>query len=214
MWYVAVVDGLDPDGMRELVGRAKKQLRRKMRALRGALPLAAVATRSARIVDRLSDLAVLRSAESVALFAPMAAKREVDLTELDRQLRSEGKRLFYPFMEPTADGYRTGFRRVDALDSLVDRGRGFAEPAADAPEAAAGDVDVVVVPALALAESGHRLGYGIGFYDATLPDLCPPATTVAVGFAFQLIVEVPTEPHDFRCDWVVTDERVIEVTSS
>jgi 5-formyltetrahydrofolate cyclo-ligase len=212
VWYVAVVDGLDPDEMRALVGGAKKQLRRKMRALRGALPQAAVDARSARIVQHLLELVPIREAAGVALFAPMTARREVDLGQLDRTLRDAGKRLFYPFMDPTGDGYRTGFRRVDRIEGLADRGRGFPEPPADAPDARAGDVDVLVVPALALSENGHRLGYGIGFHDATLPDLCPPAVAVAVGFGFQLIVEVPLEPHDFRCDWVVTDERVIEVS--
>ena len=52
--------------------------------------------------------------------------------------------------------------------------------------------DVVVVPALAVAADGHRVGYGIGFYDATLPDVCPPAAAVMVAFGFQLLAEVPS----------------------
>ena len=90
------------------------------------------------------------------------------------------------------------------------RGQKFAEPPRDAKVASRGDVDVVLVPALAVSPEGHRLGQGVGFYDATLPDLAPPALTIIVGFSFQLLAELPLEPHDFECDAVVTDREIID----
>jgi 5-formyltetrahydrofolate cyclo-ligase len=72
-------------------------------------------------------------------------------------------------------------------------------------------VDLVLVPALAVAPSGHRLGYGAGFYDSLLPDVCPPAKALAVAYDFQLLVEVPTLPHDVPCDFIVTDAREIAI---
>jgi 5-formyltetrahydrofolate cyclo-ligase len=68
-----------------------------------------------------------------------------------------------------------------------------------------GEVQVVVVPALAVASDGHRLGYGAGYYDATLPDLCPPARSIVVAFDFQRMMELPITPNDLRCDDIVTD---------
>jgi len=203
---------LDADAMRALIGQAKKQIRGRMRAVRSALPRSAVAARSARIVENLKGLAAIREARTLASFWPMASKNEVDLCELDAWARAEGKRLYYPFMDPSADGYQTGFRALDEPKSLSDRGRGFSEPPPDAPQAGPGDIDVVIVPALAVSEDGYRIGYGIGFYDATLPDVRPPARTVCVAFSFQLVVEVPHEAHDIACDWLVTDERVAQST--
>ncbi|MGC4070760.1 MAG: 5-formyltetrahydrofolate cyclo-ligase [Polyangiaceae bacterium] len=84
-------------------------------------------------------------------------------------------------------------------------GRSFAEPAPTAPRVDRGEVDVVIVPALAVTLDGLRLGYGSGFYDVTLPDVCPPARSIVVAYDFQRLVEIPTEPHDRRCDFVVTD---------
>jgi 5-formyltetrahydrofolate cyclo-ligase len=138
----------------------------------------------------------------------MKHKNEVDLSGLDTELRARGTRLYYPFMAPTEAGYHTGFRLVSDVAVLGQRGRGFAEPPPDAPEAARGDVDVVVVPALAVSSDGYRIGYGIGFYDVTLPDVCPPATSIVVAFSFQLLVEAPHDDGDFACKWVVTDEGV------
>ncbi|MBX3128308.1 MAG: 5-formyltetrahydrofolate cyclo-ligase [Polyangiaceae bacterium] len=198
------------DDKRQLAVRVKRQLRLRMRQLRMALPAARLAERSARIVQALAALGEFDGARSIALFYPMSERHEVDLRELDARARAAGKRVFYPFMDPTEGGFRTGFRRVTSLESLVDRGRGFREPS-DGDVAEAGDVDLVVVPALAATEQGDRLGYGLGFYDSTLSDVRPPATAVVVVFDFQLVVELPREPRDVRCDLVVSDERVLRV---
>jgi 5-formyltetrahydrofolate cyclo-ligase len=202
---------LNPDkaALDSLATQAKRELRRKLRALRSALPASAVMTRSGRIAERLLALEPFRQARSVALFWPIRERNEVDLGGVDAAARASRKLVFYPFMDATSDGYRTGFRRVDELRLLAERGRGFAEPPPDAPEAARGDLDLVIVPALAVAENGHRLGYGAGFYDVTLPDVCPPACSVAVAFSFQLLAELPPGEHDVACDWVITDERTI-----
>jgi 5-formyltetrahydrofolate cyclo-ligase len=106
---------------------------------------------------------------------------------------------------------RTALRVTRSSADLAVRGGRFAEPPADAPEAARGDVELLVVPALAVAENGHRLGYGAGFYDAALPDFRPPALAVVVAYDFQLLAEVPTLAHDVPCDIVVTDARTLVV---
>jgi 5-formyltetrahydrofolate cyclo-ligase len=130
---------------------------------------------------------------------------------LDGAARARGKKLYYPFLSAAGPTVRTGFRRVDQLTDLALGGSGFVEPHEGAPEARRGDIDLMVVPALAVDALGYRLGYGKGFYDATLPDFRPPARAVAVAFAFQLLSEIPREPHDVRCDTIVTDERVMDV---
>jgi 5-formyltetrahydrofolate cyclo-ligase len=207
--YGCAVPELDPEMVRELAKHAKRELRKRMRALRGALPPSAIAERSRRVAERLIAMPAFESARSIALFWPMDSKHEIDLRAVDQRSRELEKTLFYPFMDPTDDGFRTGFRRVDAASKLADRGRGFLEPPNDAPIASRGDIDLVVVPALAAGSDGHRLGYGVGFYDVTLPDVCPPAKSVTVAFSFQLLAEVPFENWDVACDYVVTDDRII-----
>ncbi|HEU5073745.1 MAG TPA: 5-formyltetrahydrofolate cyclo-ligase, partial [Polyangiaceae bacterium] len=178
-----------------------------MRALRQALPPAAHSARSERICEHVLALPEYASARSVALFAPQAL--EVDVARLDAAARAASKIVYYPFMDPTESGFSTGFRRVDTPAELVDRGRKFLEPPPGQPQAARGDIDLVIVPALAVAASGHRIGYGLGYYDATLPDVCPPAVAVAVAFEFQLVAELPVEGNDVAVQIIVTDQRVL-----
>jgi len=66
-------------------------------------------------------------------------------------------------------------------------------------------IDVAVVPGLAFAADGRRLGQGGGWYDRVLSQLRTDAVTVGVCFEPQLVDDLPTEPHDIVLDVVVTD---------
>jgi 5-formyltetrahydrofolate cyclo-ligase len=196
------------DQLSEWSKSAKRVLRQKLGALRQALPEKASAARSARIVERLMAQPRVSAAKAVALFWPMIERREIDLRPLDLMLRARGVDIYYPFMTRTDPGeITTGFRLVADLAELTLRGQRFVEPSPAARRAECGDLDVVVVPALAATKLGHRLGYGRGFYDATLPEFCPPAYSIVVVHDFQLMLELPCESHDRACDDVVTDRR-------
>ncbi len=91
-------------------------------------------------------------------------------------------------------------------DGRLSAGRfGLAEPPGPRlPADAVGTADVVVVPALAVARDGTRLGRGGGFYDRALPLARPDAVLVAVVFDEELVDELPAGEHDVRVHAVVT----------
>src|SRR5690606_29143601 len=138
---------------------------------------------------------------------PLAS--EVAILPIDAAARAQGRRVYYPFMDPKPGGYTTGFRRVDDFAGLVDRGRGFLEPPKELPVALRGDFELVVVQVLAVSASAQHLANGSAFSDAPLPDVCPPAQALAVASAFQLIGEQPIEEHDVAVQVIVTDQRVL-----
>jgi 5-formyltetrahydrofolate cyclo-ligase len=189
----------------QLRRRVKVELRKRMRGLRATLPDTACAARSARIVARLLELAPVAEARTIALFWPIEGRREVDLRALDDGLRQRGARIAYPRLDP--DGGIMTFRWVTDLAAMEPHALGFREPAANAPEVAPGELDVVILPALATDPRGHRIGYGAGNYDRALPRLGATTTAIAVAFDFQLVPEVPDTPGDIPAAWVVTDAR-------
>jgi 5-formyltetrahydrofolate cyclo-ligase len=72
--------------------------------------------------------------------------------------------------------------------------------------------DVVLVPLLAFTKQGDRLGYGGGFYDATLAALKadkPSLRTVGVAYAGQGVKILPTEPTDVPLDHILTENGLI-----
>ena len=58
---------------------------------------------------------------------------------------------------------------------------GIREPGPDAREVFP---DIVIAPLLAFDRSGHRVGYGAGYYDMTITGLRARKPVVAVGIAF------------------------------
>ena len=79
---------------------------------------------------------------------------------------------------------------------------------------AVGTADVVVVPALAVARNGIRLGRGGGYYDRALQHARPDAVIVALVFDDEFVDELPTEPHDRPVTAVVTPSGGWETLSA
>jgi 5-formyltetrahydrofolate cyclo-ligase len=196
---------MDSDAEQELRYRAKAALRKRARALRNAIPRESALARSARIAERIEELPFVAAASRVALFHPIEGRNEVDLTALGERLRARGVRVAYPSIDP--DTRVMTFRFVDDPGAMEERGLGVCEPAPEAEEATA--LDVVIVPALQIDGRGHRIGYGAGFYDRTLPRFVPPARSVGVAFDFQLVAEVPDTPGDIALSLIVTDSRTL-----
>jgi 5-formyltetrahydrofolate cyclo-ligase len=185
--------------------RVKVELRKRMRGLRNTLPASACNERSAKIVGRLASLEAMAKARSVALFWPMEARHEVDLRALDATLRERGVRIAYPAV--LDEGRSMTFRFASGVDTMVESPMGLREPAETEPVAAPGEIDVIVVPALAIDPRGHRIGYGAGYYDRALGSHTPPAVTIGVAYEFQLLAEIPDTEGDVAVGWVVTDAR-------
>jgi 5-formyltetrahydrofolate cyclo-ligase len=186
--------------------KVKAELRKRLRGVRKTTPLEACERRSKAIMARLLAHPALASARTVALFWPIVPRHEVDLRALDATLRARQVRVAYPAID--ADSNVMTFRFVDDIAKMEERGFGFMEPAADAPEAEA--LDVIVVPAIAVDPTGHRIGYGAGYYDRTLPRFAPPAVSIVVIYDWQLVAEVPAMADDVPCASVVTDTRTID----
>ncbi|MFL5309265.1 MAG: 5-formyltetrahydrofolate cyclo-ligase [Myxococcales bacterium] len=74
------------------------------------------------------------------------------------------------------------------------------------------DIDVLVVPALAVDLQGHRLGRGRGHYDATLAAFS--GRSAALVFESQLVPEVPVGEHDHPVDAVCTEARLVVARSA
>jgi 5-formyltetrahydrofolate cyclo-ligase len=194
----------DPEAEAFFRRQAKAELRKQMRALRAAIPEKARAARSEKIVQRVLSSQAFDRASAVGLFWPMLDKNEVDVRPLDATAREKNKQVAYPFLR---DEGEMALLIADAA-SLAERGNGFAEPPEDGEEVESSGL-LVIVPALAVDASGHRIGYGKGFYDRLLARIAPPAITLAVAYDFQVVAEVPASAHDRRVDWVMTDARTL-----
>jgi 5-formyltetrahydrofolate cyclo-ligase len=100
------------------------------------------------------------------------------------------------------------FRAFTPGDELVKGPFGLSEPSEDKP---ALEPDIVFSPLAAFDRKGYRLGYGGGIYDATLEELRAKKRIVAIGVAYacQEADAVPTEPHDQKLDYLLTERETL-----
>lgn len=73
--------------------------------------------------------------------------------------------------------------------------------------------DIVIVPFLAFDRRGYRLGYGGGYYDATLEALRARKEIVAAGVGYgeqAVLFNLPIDEHDQRLDLVITPKGVFD----
>jgi len=86
---------------------------------------------------------------------------------------------------------------------------GIGEPLSHCPSVDPSAIDWVLVPGVAFDPSGHRIGYGGGYYDRLLPALRRDARRIAGAFELQIIEHVPAAAHDLKVDAIVTEARTI-----
>ncbi|MDE2017214.1 MAG: 5-formyltetrahydrofolate cyclo-ligase [Hyphomicrobiales bacterium] len=180
---------------------AKRRLRRDARARRAAVDAPTREALGAALLafaDGLPPPAPGRGA--VSLYR--AIGDEPDLDPLAAALAARGWRLALPAIGALATPL--AFRRWRPGEPLVRNAKGLDEP----PQGAATvEPDVVFVPLLAFDARGARLGYGGGYYDATLRALRAKKGVAAVGVAFACaeVAALPEGPVDERLDRIVTE---------
>ena len=100
-------------------------------------------------------------------------------------------------------------RLIRSLADLAPANFGLLEPLAEkCPVVPVEKIDLLIVPLIAFDASGHRLGYGHGFYDRYLKSVqCP---TAGLAFEAQRAEKLHHEAHDVPLDFVVTENGVIK----
>ncbi len=70
-------------------------------------------------------------------------------------------------------------------------------------------IELIVVPGIAYDRAGNRVGRGKGYYDRLLAE--SHATKIGVGYDFQLVEAIESEPHDVAVDIVITESNNIVI---
>ncbi|MDP2410807.1 MAG: 5-formyltetrahydrofolate cyclo-ligase [Pseudolabrys sp.] len=186
----------------------KAQLRAAALARRDALPAAERQQAAETIAAR--GLPVPVSAGTiVAGFSAM--KTEINPIPLMRRVADAGAQLALPAIARRGQPL---IMRAWQFGAPLKAGQwGIREPFPDAAELAP---DILIVPLAAFDRTGHRIGYGAGYYDMTIDALRVRKKVVAIGIAFaaQEIARVPATERDARLDLVLTENEVIDFRES
>ena len=157
--------------------------------------------------DKLVSLKEFQDARTVMIYLPMS--QELDTSAIAAAAWESGKTVLAPKVDWDA-GHMVAMEITSLVAglSLSTKGPVIREPQGDKAHPL-DQIDMVVVPALAFDASGNRLGRGKGFYDRFLAQPGMKAFACGIGFAEQLVDQVPTDANDRPVDAVATDDGVI-----
>ncbi|MGJ4915619.1 5-formyltetrahydrofolate cyclo-ligase [Bradyrhizobium sp. HKCCYLRH2060] len=190
------------------VQHTKQQLRAAALAARDALSDEARSAAAQAIAVRGLPFA-LELGQVVSGYAPI--RNELDPVPLMRVLAAKGARLALPVI--LARGHSLSFRAWSPGDRLTLGSLGIPEPS---PVAAELVPDVMLVPLAAFDRTGHRIGYGGGYYDYTFSHLRKTHHLIGVGlgFAVQETEAIPALAHDAALDYVLTERETLDFRSN
>ena len=151
---------------------------------------------SEKIYENLCKIPQYANAENV--FTYYSVKDEI---RTQRILNEKEKSVYIPKI---IDGKMIAVKFEE--EKIVTGAFGIPEPES-VEEYILGNSDVVIVPALAADKNFYRLGYGGGFYDKYLKN--SKGTKIVLIPQKHLISSVLEEPHDIRCDIIVTENEIL-----
>ncbi len=175
----------------------KVSLRRTLLKSRHSLSREAWEKRSQQIANHLLASELVQNSQTILAY--FSVRNEPDLSGLfTRSQHSWGfprcvdKSLFWHCWQP---GERLQSGKFGILEPLAS-GRMLM------PE----EVDLILIPAIALDKKGYRLGYGGGFYDRMLANpIWQGKLTIGVVFELGYVDELPIDDWDCPLDGVCTE---------
>jgi 5-formyltetrahydrofolate cyclo-ligase len=170
----------------ELNREAKTDLRRRLLQARQGMSAPVWRQKSDRICDQLLAWDYFRRCRVVLAYTSF--RQEPDLSPLAAHHVDWGL--------PRCEGKTLHWHHWSAQGPwpLQPGAYGILEPHPQSPLVAVGEVDLILVPAVACDVKGYRLGYGAGFYDRLLSQ--PQWRSVpSVGIVFES-ARLPSLPRD------------------
>jgi 5-formyltetrahydrofolate cyclo-ligase len=181
----------------------KAGLRKKYKEKRQLLSFDDIETMSLEIANR-SLKTPIWDKTYYHLFLSMKGKKEVNTEYLLHILQGKDKSVVVS---------KSNFETFEMKHFLLQENTSLKVSEFGIPEPADGIpidpniLDVVFVPLLAFDESGHRVGYGKGFYDRFLSQCKPECIKVGLSF-FEAEEKIIHENMDFPLDYCITTKKL------
>ena len=186
----------------EEIREAKKLLRRRMREQMRSLPADYVRAAGADIQEQVLSSARYHEAERIFLFISMP--KEPPTGRILRQALADGKKVYIP----KCSAKEMLAVRIRDLEHLYPGMLGILEPSDCSETVTAEELDLILIPCLAAAPDGRRLGHGGGYYDRFLEG--HTENTVCLCFRRMFCEEIPMDQYDVPMPCVITERETAD----
>lgn len=176
----------------------KYEVRQRVKNLKNMLSELEKITASDSVFARLESSAAFQLAEKILMYHSLPD--EVDTRRFLQKWKGRKK-----FFLPRVNGVNLELLPYD--ETRLEIGSFHIEEPTGNETHPVEEIEMIVVPGVAFDRKGNRLGRGKGFYDRLLQTA--RAMKVGVGYEFQLLDQIPSEPHDIGMDMVITEHTTI-----
>jgi len=157
---------------------------------------------SQQIHKKLRKSKIFKDANKIGAYYPIGS--EVLTQDILQEVLSSGRELFLPkVVEDEIE-----FRKTTDFSYLEKGNFDIMEPKDNCP--ADNNLDLLLVPTVGISQDGVRLGYGHGFYDKFLSK--NKVETVSLIYEKQVIKKIPRTEHDIIMNWILTEDRFVNVS--
>ncbi|MDG5490464.1 5-formyltetrahydrofolate cyclo-ligase [Psychroserpens sp. SPM9] len=187
----------------------KSELRKVYKSLRKTLSETQIESLSLDIANQLLTLPIWKH-EFYHVFLSITEHKEVNTDYILNILSGKDKHIVIS----KSDFSTLKMSHVLLTDSTkIKKNKWLIPEPVNGIPIASSQIDVVFIPLLAFDESGHRVGYGKGFYDTFLSE-CQPET-IKIGLSFFESVDQISDVFegDIRLDYCITPQQVYTFTN-
>ncbi len=183
----------------------RKEQRARLIEARRAMPLDTYQAASTSILERLCGRLPPASSLFVGCYWPF--RREFDCIPYMREVLAKGGKVALPVV--VARGHPLVFRAWTEAAKMEAGPWNILQPCEGEPVVPS----AFVIPLVGFDPRGYRLGYGAGYYDATLGSYTHDPVTIGVGFEFSCLPTIHPQPHDVPLDAIITEKELRETGS-
>lgn len=178
----------------------KTEVRKKIKDLRIMLDEAEKLAAADRVFERVENSAAFQMAEKILMYHSLPDELET------RRFLKKWKDI-KKFFLPRVNGVNLELLPYD--ETKLEIGSFYIEEPTGNDLHPIEEIELIIVPGVAFDSRGGRLGRGKGFYDRLLKS--SKATKIGIGYEFQLVDQLPSEPHDIPMDFVITEHTTLRI---
>lgn len=189
----------------------KKSLRKKVLEKRSKLSKEDIIQYSKIIAEKLYEMDYYKNAKRLMAF--ISFKDEIHTHDIIKTSINRGKSIVVPITLS-----ETKELKVSELHDFSELEVGFYDILTPKQEfirfVDPNTIDLILMPGVAFAKDGYRVGYGGGYYDRFLAKLDKKVMKIALAFDLQVVDTVPVESFDIPVDMIITEKRIINCSEN
>lgn len=182
----------------------KKTLRKKLLEQRNKKSQQYLNQKSKKIYEKILNFPIFTKSSHILFY--VSYNGEVQTHHLIKKAFSMNKNVYVPISEPKTHTLKIS--KLNHFDDLTKGTYGILEPKKEKQHIKSiKQIETILIPGVGFDSNGNRIGHGGGYYDWLLSH--STATSIGLAFEFQIKKQIPTETHDKKIDYIITEKRMI-----